>query len=701
MPKSHEDELAAEFERLDAILDPHIERFRLARDRSAERFAGLFIPDSDIEGLLSGNDAATESAVAPPPQPRESPLAHLARLFRLSTLERDILLLAGAPEFEPRYQTLYAWLQNDATRKHPTVGFALRMLCPNRDERWQSFRFFEENRDLVSNRLIRFVDDPQDRDPSMPWRMFRLYPRIAGILGGQKGADPAMASARVITPRTAFRDLELPAAMRLKLEHVAEAIRNGGLLHLHGQTDFGHRGVAEAVCGHLAKKLMLYEPLNFEDADHGAILRRECRLMNAGLYIAGPGAPIARQLSNAPFPIVTAPGPERAAVPRAEDSHAEYTAPEPEPVWTTERSFRIDLEMPDVSSRMALWRRRLNGAVRDPALAGNLPALAGKFCFDPGQIQSVVDAAHNAAILRDGGESGISVEDLHEAARVHSVSGLRHLARRVSTRFTWDDLIVPTRIRRQLCEIVDSVRLRHTVEAEWQFDRKTGANSGVTVMFSGVSGTGKTMSASILARELNLDLYKIDLAGVVSKYIGETEKNLNRIFDAARNSSSILFFDEADALFGKRAEVKEAHDRYANIEVAYLLQKMEEFSGLVILATNLSRNIDAAFQRRLRHVIEFPFPDAQHREKIWRGMFPEAAPRGNGIDFSFLARQFEFSGGNIRNVVVAAAYLAAADSRPVSMEHLIQATGREFQKMGKLPSRGEFREHFDSIRDRV
>jgi SpoVK/Ycf46/Vps4 family AAA+-type ATPase len=184
---------------------------------------------------------------------------------------------------------------------------------------------------------------------------------------------------------------------------------------------------------------------------------------------------------------------------------------------------------------------------------------------------------------------------------------------------------------------------------------------------------------------------------VVSKYIGETERNLARIFDEAEHSGAVLFFDEADALFGKRSEVKDAHDRYANIEVAYLLQKMEQFSGLAVLATNLSRNMDAAFVRRLQHVIEFPFPDVVHRERIWRAMFPPSAPQSEDLDFSFLARQFEFSGGNIRNVVVAAAFLAANRDQSIGMEHLVQAIGREMQKMGKLPSKADFQGHLEVI----
>lgn len=208
------------------------------------------------------------------------------------------------------------------------------------------------------------------------------------------------------------------------------------------------------------------------------------------------------------------------------------------------------------------------------------------------------------------------------------------------------------------------------------------------------------MAAQILAQELNLDLYKIDLSSVVSKYIGETEKNLNRIFYEAESSNAILFFDEADALFGKRSEVKDAHDRYANIEVAYLLQKMEEYEGICILATNLRKNIDDAFARRMHHTVEFPFPDEGYRERIWQAMFPAEAPLAQDVDFSFLARQFELSGGNIRNVALAAAFMAAENAGEIQMDDVILATARELQKMNILPTRTEFRKYYELLRER-
>jgi SpoVK/Ycf46/Vps4 family AAA+-type ATPase len=206
------------------------------------------------------------------------------------------------------------------------------------------------------------------------------------------------------------------------------------------------------------------------------------------------------------------------------------------------------------------------------------------------------------------------------------------------------------------------------------------------------------MASGILARDLSLDLYKIDLSAVVSKYIGETEKQLSQIFHEARSSNAILFFDEADALFGKRSEVKDAHDRYANVEVAYLLQKMEEYEGIVILATNFRRNMDDAFTRRMHYIVEFPFPDADLRERIWKGLFPPNAPLAADVNFAFLARQFEFAGGNIRNIALAAAFLAAEAGHEICMRHFIFATARELQKLGRLPTRSEFREYFDLIR---
>jgi SpoVK/Ycf46/Vps4 family AAA+-type ATPase len=242
----------------------------------------------------------------------------------------------------------------------------------------------------------------------------------------------------------------------------------------------------------------------------------------------------------------------------------------------------------------------------------------------------------------------------------------------------------------QLREICNHVKYRDRVYGEWGFDRKLSLGKGLSVLFAGPSGTGKTMAAEIIAGALVLDLYKIDLSTVVSKYIGETEKNLSRIFIEAETSNAILFFDEADALFGKRSEVKDSHDRYANIEIGYLLQRMEEYEGVVILATNFRKNMDEAFVRRLQFTVEFPFPNEEDRRRIWERIWPGDTPRSTELDLDFMARRFELTGGNICNIALAAAFLAADNSNIVDMTHLLHATKREYQKMGKVVSESEF-----------
>jgi SpoVK/Ycf46/Vps4 family AAA+-type ATPase len=280
--------------------------------------------------------------------------------------------------------------------------------------------------------------------------------------------------------------------------------------------------------------------------------------------------------------------------------------------------------------------------------------------------------------------------ELAAACRAHSVHRLGELAVKIEPNYGWDDIVLPEDQREQLREICSQARYRHRVFGEWEFGRKLSGGKGLIALFSGPPGTGKTMAAEVIASELRLELYKIDLSQVVSKYIGETEKNLDRIFAEARTSNAILFFDEADALFGKRSEVKDAHDRYANIEIGYLLQKMEEYEGIAILATNLRGNLDEAFVRRMQFIVELPLPDEEERRQIWEKVWPAAVPRSPQLDLAILARRFEVPGGNIRNIALAAAFLAAGEGGVVTHSHLLRATRREYQKMGKILVDREF-----------
>ena len=273
--------------------------------------------------------------------------------------------------------------------------------------------------------------------------------------------------------------------------------------------------------------------------------------------------------------------------------------------------------------------------------------------------------------------------DLFAAARAEAGRGLVALARPIAPRHTWDDIVLPPNPLAQLREICNRATLHHIVCGRWGFDRKLLITAGVSALFSGPSGTGKTIAAEIVARALGLDLYKIDLSQIVSKYIGETEKNLDRIFAAAESANLVLFFDEAAALFGKCTKVKDSHDRYANIEVGYLLQKMDEYGGIAILATNLPQNLDEGFIHKFQIVVEFPIPDETARRRIWSTIFPREAPLAPGVDFGWLAREVTLSGGKIRNIAISAAFQAASGDGIISMAELIEAARRETEKSGQ------------------
>jgi ATP-dependent 26S proteasome regulatory subunit len=340
----------------------------------------------------------------------------------------------------------------------------------------------------------------------------------------------------------------------------------------------------------------------------------------------------------------------------------------------------VDFDLPDYAQRQLLWRHYLaTHGVNDDDLDPII--MAAQFSLTTGQIRDAVASARNQAIRRG---SAVEQPDLFAGARLHSGARLGDMARKIIARYGWDDIVLPNDQVEILRELVSTVRQRSKVLEEWGLGKKLASSGAVTVLFAGPPGTGKTMSAEVIAKDLGLDLYKIDLSNLVSKYIGETEKNLERIFTEAQSSNAILFFDEADAIFGKRSGVKDAHDRYANLEISYLLQRMETYDGVTILATNLRSNLDEAFLRRLQFAIDIPFPDEKHRLQIWETLFPTTVPRASDVDLNDLAKRFRLAGGNIRNILISAAYLAAADRGIITMQHLLHGTRREFQKMGRL-----------------
>jgi len=334
----------------------------------------------------------------------------------------------------------------------------------------------------------------------------------------------------------------------------------------------------------------------------------------------------------------------------------------------------LDVGKPNFSEQCAVWQDALGGL----ALNDHITFLASQFNLGTASIHAVGNE-----VL--GGAQGTSPDDpaqlLWDTCRIQTRAGLDDLAQRIEPNANWDDLVLPERQQQTLHEVVVHVRQRATVYETWQFRTKGSRGLGISALFVGVSGTGKTLAAEVIANELRLDLYRIDLSSVVSKYIGETEKNLRRLFDAAEEGGAILLFDEADALFGKRSEVKDSHDRYANIEVSYLLQRMEAYRGLAILTTNLKSALDTAFLRRIRFIVQFPFPGKEHRAEIWRHIFPTQMP-AKDLDINKLA-QLNVAGGNIRNIALYAALLAAHNNEAVQMNHLLRATRAEYTKLEK------------------
>ena len=347
----------------------------------------------------------------------------------------------------------------------------------------------------------------------------------------------------------------------------------------------------------------------------------------------------------------------------------------------------VEVPEPSYAERRTAWSRASG--------AEDVDDVAAKFRLSIGQIEQAAEVAKvvAAAAGRSPGHA-----DLDLGARRASSGALGQLATRLDLRFGWDDLILPARSAEVLRSISAYIRHRDLVLSEWGYERTVASTQGVKTLFAGDSGTGKTMAAQVLASDLGQEIFRLDLATVVSKYIGETEKNLDRIFAAADGSNAILFFDEADALFGKRSDVQDAHDRYANLEVAYLLQRMESYAGAVVLATNYRQNIDEAFLRRLDFVVDFPFPEAVDRERIWRLLLPQQAPLADDVDLIFLAHQFKLAGGNIRNASLAAAFLAAEEGGVIAMRHLVRGVALEYGKLGRLTLESDFEQFHDVAR---
>ncbi len=727
------DHLRHELVRLDLLLEREVARFRgtLTRERAETPFAGLYISDAEIDTIL-GNGAgpegdrlaALDARIAELTATIDARLAesrasgvplrllHLADTFNLARTELDIIVLALAPELDLRYQKLYAYVQDDVSRKRPTIDLALRLFCRTETERIACRRIFSDLEPLAAVPLLSRWEEPGDRPAPLIGHALKLEERIAEFLIGGDYMESRFANraalVRWVIAATRLDDLVLPDVSAQRLRSLARLSADADrrwICVLEGPSGSGKKAAAEAVCAELRLPMLVADAaaLGRNEIDVRAGIRavlREARLYGGAVYIDS-WASLATAAESGPPVDVHSP---------LETLVLEELARFGGPIFIgtrgawrpAERAHRwvvhVRLGIPNERDRLLLWGRALERHERavEPGIA--IDYLDGAYRFTGGRIGAAMDHAGLHARLRDADDGRITNDDLVAGCRAESARFIISFAKKLSVQRTWNDLVLPPDVALQLREFARQVKHRARVYGEWGFDRKLSAGKGTIAMFTGNSGTGKTLSAEVMAHELGLDLFRVDLSSVISKYIGETEKNLDRVFQDAQDSNAILFFDEADALFGKRSEVKDAHDRYANIEINYLLQRVEEYEGVIILATNLSKNIDQAFLRRLHFAIEFPFPDEPYRKQIWERIFPKAVPIDSDVDFEFLARQFKIAGGNIKNVALAAAFHAADDNTGVQMRHLVLALKREFQKQGKTCERTDFEQYYELVR---
>ena len=607
-------------------------------------------------------------------------LETIGDVFELSPFARALLALTAGMELDARFAPLCARAQGDPQRAYPTFGLALAVLP---GATWG------ELSPEAPLRRWRLLEIQAAGSAGLATSQLKIDERILHFLAGVDHRDERLA---ILSEPVGSAGPLVPSHARLAEQIAAtwtRAAERGVLppIQLCGPDPAGRRAVAAAACELVELDLvaMNAEALPIAPRELEEILRLWQRemLLGAGALLLDCG-----DLDGA-----TEPAREAAIQRFVERLDGPLILSGRERRRSRERPLvALDVLRPSAAEQRTLWREGIGPDAT--GLEAEIEALAAQFDLPAPRLEAAVVAALGdfASRPEGGKEPGKAAlaGALWEACRLQARPRLDDLAQRIEPKATWDDLILAPRETELLRMIAVHVGERTTVHERWKMASGGWRGQGVSALFSGGSGTGKTLAAEVLARELRLDLYRIDLATAVSKYIGETEKNLRRVFDAAEEGGAILLFDEADALFGKRSEVKDSHDRFANIEVSYLLQRMETYRGLAILTTNLKEALDPAFLRRLRFLVPFSFPDARERMAIWRRAFPPTVPM-EGVDVEKLAR-LNVSGGNIHNIALSAAFLAAADKAPVRMDHLLEAARIECIKIGRPIADAEVRD---------
>ena len=630
---------------------------------------------------LAGEISALESS------PLIPALVLLGQHFNLSLFERDVLLLCAAMEFDTRIAGMCARAQDDPNKSYPTFALALALFD---EPAWDAL---SPERPL---RRWRLIEINQPGAQPLTTSALRADERIVSYIKGLNYLDDRL------TPLVTLIDasgevVELPPSQQASVDVIVTRLQQASssgelpLIQLLGVDTASKQLIAKqaaaAVGLHLYRLPVDSLPTHVGELETLARLwQRESALLPIALYldqnepdgpaaVSGQSPPLNRFLSRVGGVTIV-------------DTREVLTGIE----RGQQPSLILDIEKPTPAEQRAAWTsalERLPGGSTAHGTAESSEQLASQFNLSAAAIQQFARAA--LAEIPPGVTNGERrlTERLWNACMLNTRPRLDTLAQRLDPKATWEDIVLPVEAVGLLRQIAAQVGQRSKVYEDWGFYDKMNRGLGISALFAGESGTGKTMAAEVIANDLRLNLYRIDLSAVVSKYIGETEKNLRRLFDAADDGSAILFFDEADALFGKRSEVKDSHDRYANIEVNYLLQRMEAYRGLAILATNMKTALDSAFMRRLRFIINFPFPSETERLVIWRKVFPSKTPT-EAIDFQRLAK-LNVTGGSIHNIALSAAFLAAQAGTPVTMPLVLEAARAEFRKLERPINEADFR----------
>lgn len=609
------------------------------------------------------------------------PIVHLSGVFHLSPLETDILILCFACYIDPKLAQLASDLNGDPSRDYMTPATIERLLSVSDELYEELLEALAVGGALRAGQIL--ATRPTVAVSGGSNEPLILEDRIATYLVGSEKLD--LYNRRYIRDPDDRQPALFDSLLHERILLFSQQNRNAEqtqFVYIYGPEGAGHETAAGLLAEDCSRGLIVFRTNEFLQLSPDwarkilKIAARESRLLKRSLFIPevelildSPLASILRGVMSEIFyddiymPAVVFGG--------EGPIDAKHFSP-------TGRCFVIELNVPSAGRRVEIWNELLK---QYEALDDDITVdeLANRYRFTPGQIETALNFAQFESIGR-AAQSGLSRSDMITGCRMSSNRKLTELAKRIENRFTWDDLVLSENLTAQVRGVVRAYRQIHLFFEGWDFEKRFQYGKGVSALFGGASGTGKTMAASVIATELDLELYKIDLSRVVSKFIGETEKNLARIFKEAETSNAILFFDEADALFGKRSEVKDAHDRHANIEINFLLQQMEEYDGLTILATNLSQNIDDAFTRRLQFIINFTKPKVAERERIWRGMFPEKAPVSDDVDFGLLAQNVELAGGGIKNIIFNAGMMALEEGSSISMRHIVRAVRMEYLK---------------------